>query len=78
MNFKAKNFSYASMRFGDFLDEVERGEKLYLRALSSRNAKEVPTILEDDYPSLATDFKLPGKSLIDPYDILYLISDDLR
>jgi hypothetical protein len=61
MDFKAKNFSYASMPFGDFTDAVERGERLYLRALSSKNAKENPTILEDDYPSIASSFKLPGK-----------------
>jgi tRNA wybutosine-synthesizing protein 4 len=61
MDFKTKNFTYASMPFGGFVDAVERGERLYLRALSSTNAKEVPTILEDDYPSIASGFKLPGK-----------------
>jgi tRNA wybutosine-synthesizing protein 4 len=60
MDFKAKNFAYASRTFGDFVDAIERGERLYLRALSSENAKEIPTSLERDYPSIASEFHLPG------------------
>jgi hypothetical protein len=63
MDFKARNFSYASRTFGDFVAAIERGDRLYLRALSSKNAKELPTNLEHDYPSIASDFHLPGKPL---------------
>jgi tRNA wybutosine-synthesizing protein 4 len=65
MDFKAKNFSYTSKTFGDFIDSIEKGEKLYLRSLSSENAKELPASLENDYPSIAADFHLPGKSRTD-------------
>jgi tRNA wybutosine-synthesizing protein 4 len=59
MDFKAKNFSYTGKTFGNFIDAIEKGEKLYLRSLSSENAKELPACLEQDYPSLAADFRLP-------------------
>lgn len=59
MNFTTKNFSYTTKTFGDFIDSVEAGEKLYLRSLSSDNAKEIPANLNQDFPSLAADFQLP-------------------
>ena len=59
MNFKAKNFSYTSNPFGDFLDQIEKGERLYLRALSSAKPSEVPANIEVDFPTIAGDFSLP-------------------
>ncbi|KAK5289099.1 tRNA methyltransferase ppm2, partial [Cryomyces antarcticus] len=59
MNFQTKNFSYITKPFGEFLDAIERGEKLYLRALSSNDPAGRPTSFSQDYPSIAADFKLP-------------------
>ena len=59
MNFQAKNFSYVTMPFGEFLEGVERGDKLYLRALSSKKPAKQATKLEEDYPEIAADFCLP-------------------
>ncbi|RDL37360.1 Uncharacterized protein BP5553_04793 [Venustampulla echinocandica] len=61
LNFKTKNFTYTTKTFGDFIDSVEAGEKLYLRSLSSDNAKEIPANLDRDFSSLAADFQLPNE-----------------
>jgi tRNA wybutosine-synthesizing protein 4 len=42
MSFKAKNFAYTSMTFGDFLDQIDHGKRLYLRSLSSEKPSEIP------------------------------------
>lgn len=59
MDFNAKNFAYVTKNFGDFIDEVEKGEKLYLRSLSAVKPSEVPANIENDFTSLAQDFRLP-------------------
>jgi tRNA wybutosine-synthesizing protein 4 len=59
MDFKSKNFTYTSKRFGDFLDQIDTGEKLYLRSLSSDKPSERPAEFTRDFPSIATDFRLP-------------------
>jgi tRNA wybutosine-synthesizing protein 4 len=59
MDFNSKNFSYATKPFGEFIDAIEAGEKLYLRALSSEKPTELPTNFEHDYPTVAADFRLP-------------------
>lgn len=59
MDFKAKNFSYAPKKFGEFLDNIKSGERLYLRSLSSENPADIPTNLATDFPSIASDFRLP-------------------
>ncbi len=59
MDFKAKNFKYSTVRFGDFLDRVVAGERLYLRALSAEKPSELPANIAKDYPSIAPDFQLP-------------------
>ncbi|KAI9694117.1 MAG: tRNA methyltransferase ppm2 [Bathelium mastoideum] len=59
MNFQAKNFAYITMPFGEFLDSVESGGKLYLRALSSQKPAKRATNLTEDYPEIAADFSLP-------------------
>ncbi len=59
MNFLAKNFSYTTMPFGQFLDATEGGEKMYLRSLSSTRPADKATDLATDFPSIASDFRLP-------------------
>ena len=59
MDFQAKNFTYATETFGDFIDRIDRGEKLYLRSLSTEKPAELPTDIERDFPSISKDFQLP-------------------
>jgi tRNA wybutosine-synthesizing protein 4 len=59
MSFLDKNFSYSKMAFGDFMDGVVRGEKMYLRSISTSQPTKVPTKLEEDFPTIAKDFHLP-------------------
>jgi tRNA wybutosine-synthesizing protein 4 len=59
MNFKTKNFNYTPKRFGDFFDQIDSGEKLYLRSLSSEKPSEQPADFTRDFPSIAPDFRLP-------------------
>ena len=59
MNFQTKNFAYATKAFGEFIDAVEGGAHMYLRALSTDKPAERPTSLVEDYPSIAADFDLP-------------------
>ncbi|KAL9089453.1 MAG: hypothetical protein Q9165_005774 [Trypethelium subeluteriae] len=59
MTFRSKNFSYVTMSFGEFIDRVESGERLYLRALSSNKPAKQPTNLQEDYPEIASEFHLP-------------------
>ncbi|KAF2121476.1 hypothetical protein BDV96DRAFT_564320 [Lophiotrema nucula] len=59
MTFQTKNFQYAKKPFGEFIDGVNRGERLYLRAVSERSPFKLPTKLEDDFPTIAQDFRLP-------------------
>lgn len=61
MSFSSKNFSYVTKKFGDFLDEVEKGSKFYLRSLSAEKASELPADIVKDYPAIAADFKLPSE-----------------
>ena len=59
MNFKSKNFVYATKSFGDFIDQADNGGRLYLRSLSSDKPAELPADIARDYPSIAGDFRLP-------------------
>lgn len=59
MDFTTKNFRYVTTEFGDFVRRIEKGDRLYLRALSTDKPTEKPAVLSDDFPSLATDFVLP-------------------
>lgn len=61
MDFKNKNFEYATQPFGHFLDAAERGEKVYLRALSKDAPADKPTSLAEDFPAIAGDFELPSE-----------------
>lgn len=59
MNFLDKNFSYQTRSFGDFMNEVESGGKMYLRALSAERPADVPARLDQDFATIAPDFVLP-------------------
>ncbi|KAM7222076.1 hypothetical protein V8F06_002581 [Rhypophila decipiens] len=59
MDFNAKNFRYVTTNFADFGQRVEKGDRLYLRALSSDLPTEKPAMLSDDFSALAADFVLP-------------------
>jgi len=59
MNFQAKNFAYITKPFGDFLDQVTKGQKQYLRSIASEKPAEKPAELSRDFPQIAEDFILP-------------------
>ncbi|RYP57123.1 hypothetical protein DL769_009673 [Monosporascus sp. CRB-8-3] len=59
MDFNAKNFAYVTVPFGDFMQSVSEGNKMYLRALSEDHPAEQPANLTTDFPQLADDFQLP-------------------
>lgn len=59
MNFTTKNFAYISKSFGEFMDEIKGGEKLYLRSLSSDKPAEKAADIKEDFPTIAEDFRLP-------------------
>ena len=59
MNFQAKNFSYVTKPFGEFLDQVTKGQKQYLRSIASEKPTEKPAELARDFPKIAEDFTLP-------------------
>ena len=59
MDFQKKNFEYITQEFGPFIDSVERGDRVYLRALSKDAPNSKPTSLAEDFPAIAQDFELP-------------------
>jgi tRNA wybutosine-synthesizing protein 4 len=59
MTFKDKNFHYVKKSTGEFLDGIAQGSHAYLRAVSSSQPNKLPTKLEDDFPSIADDFRIP-------------------
>ncbi|KAI1845427.1 hypothetical protein JX266_008522 [Neoarthrinium moseri] len=63
MDFNAKNFSYVTKGFGAFVQELENGGKMYLRALSEEQPADRPANLGEDFPPLAEEFQLPAELL---------------
>ncbi|KAF2855838.1 Clavaminate synthase-like protein [Plenodomus tracheiphilus IPT5] len=59
MTFKDKNFQYVKKTVAEFLDGIAQGSQSYLRAVSSSQPNKLPTKLEDDFPTIAADFRLP-------------------
>ncbi len=59
MSFKEKNFAYTSKKFGDLIDQIAAGGRLYLRSLSNENPSEIPANINRDFPAIAADFVLP-------------------
>ena len=64
MNFQSKNFVYKTKLFGDFIDQINRGGRFYLRSLSSEKPAELPADISRDYPSIAEDFRLPPELVL--------------
>ncbi|TLS23484.1 uncharacterized protein PpBr36_06263 [Pyricularia pennisetigena] len=64
MDFNSKNFRYVNKKFGEFVQEIASGQKLYLRALSSDEPTARAANLQDDFPRLAKDFTLPSELTI--------------
>ncbi|KAL4956047.1 hypothetical protein BDW69DRAFT_99810 [Aspergillus filifer] len=59
MNFRSKNFTYATKEFGAFMEEVHAGGRQYLRSISIDQPTKLPANLATDFPSLKDDFQLP-------------------
>jgi tRNA wybutosine-synthesizing protein 4 len=59
MTFKDKNFSYVKKSVADFLGGIAKGSHEYLRAVSSSQPNKLPTKLEDDFPTISDDFRVP-------------------
>lgn len=59
MDFRSKNFAYVTKAFGQFMDQVDSGMRLYLRSLSTAKPSELPADFASDFPSVAKDFRLP-------------------
>ena len=59
MSFLDKNFSYVKKSFGTFMQDVDNGQRQYMRAISRAKPTDKPTTLEDDFPLVASDFRLP-------------------
>ena len=59
MSFVTKNFKYVTKPFGDFVEELSKGSKQYLRSLAANKPVETPANLSIDFPELSPDFYLP-------------------
>jgi tRNA wybutosine-synthesizing protein 4 len=59
MDFVSKNFQYVIKPFGEFMEAVDAGKRLYLRSLSAEKPSELPADLNRDFPTIANDFQLP-------------------
>jgi tRNA wybutosine-synthesizing protein 4 len=58
-SFQDNNPKHVKKSLVDFLDDVTRGSKAYLHAASAGQPNDLPTKLEDDFPTIAADFVLP-------------------
>ncbi|KAI5457239.1 hypothetical protein BGZ63DRAFT_427960 [Mariannaea sp. PMI_226] len=61
MDFNSKNFRYVTETIGAFMDKASQGQRLYLRSLSERKPSESPANVEEDFPALAEDCRLPDE-----------------
>lgn len=59
MDFVSKNFEYAKISFGDFIDAITGGDRLYLRSLSVEKPSEQPADISRDFPTIGGDFHIP-------------------
>ncbi|EHK18658.1 uncharacterized protein TRIVIDRAFT_44191 [Trichoderma virens Gv29-8] len=59
LDFNSKNFAYVTDSFGNIMNKLQSGARVYLRALSRNKPSELPAKLEEDFPNLAEDFTLP-------------------
>ncbi|KAH6877342.1 hypothetical protein B0T10DRAFT_192573 [Thelonectria olida] len=61
LDFNSKNFRYVTESFGTFISKASQGQRLYLRSLSDQKPSESPANIDDDFPSLASDCRLPDE-----------------
>ena len=61
MDFNSKNFQYVTESFGKVVEKMQAGGRSYLRSLSRSKPSEIPANIDDDFPTLAPDFKLPSE-----------------
>lgn len=61
MDFNSKNFKYVTDTFGNIMNKIDAGARLYLRSLSYARPSELPANLEEDFPELVGDFVLPNE-----------------
>ncbi len=61
LNFSQKNFSYIKKPFKDFVDEVNKGSRQYLRSIASDSPSQKPADFWTDFPELSSDFGLPSE-----------------
>ncbi|KAF2103308.1 LCM-domain-containing protein [Rhizodiscina lignyota] len=59
LDFRSKNFSYATIPFEDFVQGARRGEHVYMRALAVGDPARRPANLEKDFPEIGADFHVP-------------------
>ncbi|KAJ8116945.1 hypothetical protein OPT61_g1747 [Boeremia exigua] len=60
MTFGTKNFTYEKRSVSSFFSSISSGAPSYLRAISSTQPNKLPTRLEDDFPTISADFKIPS------------------
>jgi tRNA wybutosine-synthesizing protein 4 len=59
MTFKSENLQYVEKSVGEFLDSMMAGSKTSLCAVSTSQSNQLPTKLEEDFPTIAAEFQLP-------------------
>ncbi|VUC34533.1 unnamed protein product [Clonostachys rosea] len=59
LDFNSKNFQYVTDSFGNIMRRIQKGGRLYLRALSNSKPSERPANIKEDFPALAGDFVIP-------------------
>ncbi|KAK4943096.1 tRNA methyltransferase ppm2 [Elasticomyces elasticus] len=62
MNFQRKDFTYTTVSFYNFIQQLETNPNahLYLRSISSTKPTQLPATFSTDWPELAADFHLPS------------------
>ena len=61
MNFHTKNFRYITDSFGNIMEKIRTGGRLYLRSLSREKPSQAPADIYQDFPELAKDFVIPDE-----------------
>jgi len=67
MDFTNKNFKYSNLDLGDVVARAAKeigDECYYLRGLSKDSPRTQPVKLDEDFPSIASDFHLPENMLL--------------
>jgi tRNA wybutosine-synthesizing protein 4 len=59
MTFKSENFQCVEKSVGNLLDSIIAGSKTQLCSVSASQPNQLPTKLEEDFPTIAADFQLP-------------------